>query len=116
MEIGEKLRKVREMKGYSQEYIASQLQITQNAYSKIERGETRLSDERLQRIAEILEVPKESIEGFSDKVFVQVMGNSGNYNGNIHIEATETLLRYYEKEIERLAARVAFLEGKLDNR
>jgi transcriptional regulator with XRE-family HTH domain len=113
MDIGEKLRKIREMKGFSQEYIASALKITQNAYSKMERGETKISEQRLQDIAKILEVPKESIEGFSDKIFVNVVNNKEN-SGNIKIETTETLLKHYEKEVERFTQRIAFLEQKLE--
>ncbi len=44
-------------KEYSQEVMASLLNISQNAYSKIENGKTTLTVKRLQEIALILEVP-----------------------------------------------------------
>ncbi|MXV49937.1 helix-turn-helix domain-containing protein [Pedobacter sp. HMF7647] len=55
-DIGEKIRIQRVIKQYSQEYVANCMDISQAAYSKIERGETELSVERLYEIAEILEV------------------------------------------------------------
>ncbi|HVY75455.1 MAG TPA: helix-turn-helix transcriptional regulator [Puia sp.] len=54
--IGEKIRQRRMIKGYSQEYMAFQLEISQNAYSKIEREETEMTVNRLYEIAEVLGV------------------------------------------------------------
>ena len=55
---GTKIRKQRQTKGYSQDYMASQLGISQNAYSKIESDQTNVKANTLERIAEILEVEK----------------------------------------------------------
>ncbi len=52
----EKIRIARLTKGYSQNYMAMQLDISQRAYSKIECGHTILSVERLLNIAVILEI------------------------------------------------------------
>jgi transcriptional regulator with XRE-family HTH domain len=53
---GQKLRFLREYRNYSQEYIAEKLGITQNAYSRIENNQTRLTAERLEKLAIILEI------------------------------------------------------------
>jgi transcriptional regulator with XRE-family HTH domain len=53
---GHKLRLLREYRNYSQEYIAEKLGITQNAYSRIENNQTRLTAERLEKLAIILEI------------------------------------------------------------
>lgn len=50
------IRKVREYRDYTQEYLAMKLGISQNAYSKIELAYTRITLERLIQIAQILEV------------------------------------------------------------
>ncbi|MBS1526465.1 MAG: helix-turn-helix transcriptional regulator [Bacteroidetes bacterium] len=55
-DVGEKIRLQRLTKNYSQEYMAFMLDISQAAYSKIERGETELTLKRIYEIAEILEV------------------------------------------------------------
>src|ERR1700754_2018139 len=54
---GQKLRLLREYRNYSQVYIADQLGITQNAYSRIENNQTRLTADRLSKLAGILNVP-----------------------------------------------------------
>lgn len=54
--IGERIRKIRTIKGYSQANIAEDLGITHGAYAKIERGETDANSSRLIQIAKILEV------------------------------------------------------------
>lgn len=51
-----KFKELRLKKGYSHEYMGHELKISQVAYSKIERNETKLSIERFFKIAEILEV------------------------------------------------------------
>ena len=50
------IRKVREYRDYTQDYLAAKLKISQNAYSKIELGYSKLTIERLFQIASILEV------------------------------------------------------------
>jgi transcriptional regulator with XRE-family HTH domain len=61
MPIAAKIRVQRMIKGYSQEYMAFRLNISQNAYSKLERGETELTVRRFYEIIEILEVPMNSL-------------------------------------------------------
>ena len=55
-DVGEKIRIQRLIKGYSQEYMGFMLDISQAAYSKIERNETELTIRRIYEIAEILEI------------------------------------------------------------
>lgn len=55
-DVGEKIRLQRLTKKYSQEYMAFMLEISQAAYSKIERDETELTLKRIYEIAEILEI------------------------------------------------------------
>ena len=54
--IAGKIRLLRESKNYTQEYLAMKLNISQNAYSKIELGYSKLSVDRLYQIAEVMEV------------------------------------------------------------
>ena len=54
-QVAANIRKIREHRNYTQEYLAAKLRISQNAYSKIELGYTKITVERLFQIAEILE-------------------------------------------------------------
>ncbi|PLW89400.1 helix-turn-helix domain-containing protein [Mucilaginibacter sp.] len=53
--VAANIRRKRETLNYTQEYLAAKLKISQNAYSKIELGYTKITVERLFQIAEILE-------------------------------------------------------------
>ena len=53
--IAAAIRNKRVEKNYTQEYLAYKLGISQNAYSKIELGYTKITVERLFQVAEILE-------------------------------------------------------------
>ena len=55
------IQALRREKYYAQEYLANKLGISQNAYSKLEKGETMLSLERVYLIAMILEVNVEQL-------------------------------------------------------
>jgi transcriptional regulator with XRE-family HTH domain len=50
------IRKARLEKGYSQDYVSTEIGITLSAYSKIERGLTDPSLSRMKQIAAVLEV------------------------------------------------------------
>jgi transcriptional regulator with XRE-family HTH domain len=67
--IAANIRHKREYRNYTQEYLALKLNISQNAYSKIELGYTKITVERLFQIADILEFdvaelinPEESVK------------------------------------------------------
>ena len=53
--VAANIRNKREELNYTQEYLAAKLTISQNAYSKIELGYTKITVERLFQIAEILD-------------------------------------------------------------
>jgi transcriptional regulator with XRE-family HTH domain len=55
-QIVSNIRKIREFRNYTQDYLAAKLQISQNAYSKIELGYSSVTLNRLIEITEILEV------------------------------------------------------------
>lgn len=59
------IRKIREAKDYTQDYLAVKLSISQNAYSKIELGYTKVTVERLFQIAQILEIDPVDLLNFN---------------------------------------------------
>ena len=68
--IRERIRAIRIEKGYSQDYMADMLKISQNAYHKLEKGYTRIHLEKFIDIAEILEVKFSELLKGSDYVYV----------------------------------------------
>ncbi len=51
------IKKYREMRNYSQKFVAAQMNISQNAYSKIENNLTQLTVHHVKKLSAILDVP-----------------------------------------------------------
>lgn len=119
MKVGEKIRKVRNLKGISQEYLAQKMNISQVSIAKIERDEMSLSLNKLEQIANILEVSVEEILKFDDAKIFKLnfkdnTTNSGNayayayFNENFEKERQlyERMLSERDLEIEALKKQV----------
>lgn len=65
-QIGEKIRKIRELRKLSRKYVACELAISVNTYGKIERDETELTMKRLDEISRILNVKMTTIIDFDE--------------------------------------------------
>ncbi|HEU4633589.1 MAG TPA: helix-turn-helix transcriptional regulator [Flavisolibacter sp.] len=118
MNIGDKIRKVRELKGYKQEYVAGKLGLSVTAYGNIERNESSLSFERLEEIAEVLEVSVQDIlnipeqfnvqsivnsqVGFSQSGFNYYAGKKNESGEDSDITAFKLLVENLQKEIDYL--------------
>ncbi len=121
MKVGEKIRKIRELKGIKQDTMADLLGITQTTYSKIERNETELSLTRLTQIAKELGVKEEDIltwdpaAVFNNSV-VHSYSNFGTfYNQGIAEEERklyDKLIAAKDQEINTLRNYIQTLEGK----
>ena len=118
-EILQQIKEVRNVKGFSYEYMADKLEISTSAYRKIENSETKLTVERLFQIAEILQTPVDKILGSKlSNVFYQNNYDGGTFNGNYDIETyyhqenretTQKLIQTMELEIAHLREEVVFL-------
>lgn len=114
--IKNKIKSIRELKNYTQEYMADQLGVTQAGYSKIEKGKTILSFVKLVEIARILEVSVEDIISFdSQRYFNSFNKVKGNNNGSILINSdnNEALKKLYEDKIMLLEKLLSKTEEEL---
>ncbi len=75
--IGDTIRKAREEKRYTQQYLARQLGMTQKAYCKIENSQTQLTIAHLDKIAEVLETSINHLIGTEGVVYNNYLTNSG---------------------------------------
>ncbi len=124
MVIGNKLRKLRMGKGYSQEYLAEVLEVSQKTYSNMENNKSSISIETLKKIAEEYKI--DLIELLSDdKVIVQNNSSreSSTFQGGIIINhMSEELLNQMKDRIEELKEtileknkHIELLEKRLNN-
>jgi transcriptional regulator with XRE-family HTH domain len=90
MHTGDKIRHFRTEKGFKQEYVADRIGMKQQEYSKMERGEKSVTVEKLQQIAQVLEVELMKIIEYGDgPVFNSINQNGGSANNYHHHESGE---------------------------
>ena len=56
-EIYSNIRKIRELKNLTREFVAAELNMSPSGYGKMERGEVDITISRLYEISDILNVP-----------------------------------------------------------
>jgi transcriptional regulator with XRE-family HTH domain len=71
---GQKIARVRQLRGFKQETVANELGISQAEFSNIENAAT-VDDKILNQIAEILNVPSEAIKNFDESLAVYYINN-----------------------------------------
>lgn len=126
IKIGENIKKLREFRGYSQEYMATELEISQKSYSNIESDEGKINKNQIEHIARILEIDPIQLLTFDDKLVfnscnsydhAQVVGMFNTYNiipkteQEFFEKRVEELKEQFEKRIEELKEEVAFLRS-----
>jgi transcriptional regulator with XRE-family HTH domain len=114
MTIGDKIRKVREIKGLKQENIATALGMSITAYGNLERGETAVTVERLEEIAKILEVDAMDIMGLSDSTIFQHFTQAAGVVGNNYGHVVSSEVEAYKTLTEELKAQIAHLQAQVD--
>lgn len=112
----EKIKEYRKKKGYSYEVMAHELNTSPAAYRKIETNQTKLTVERLQQIATILEAKIEDLLDIkADKIYHQDLKDSSIGHQevqNLYSENKET----NEKFITSLQEEIQFLRKLLENK
>ena len=95
--VNGKIRQIRELKNYSQEFIAKELNISIRAYSKIENGDTQLTIKRLNEISKILGVTPHEILGFNADIMFKDKKNYNSSNIPSYQLDAKLLQELYEK-------------------
>lgn len=88
------IRNLRVLRGYSQSYMACRLGISQQSFSKMERGESVITIERMNAIAQILEV---SVSQFFHSMDLQTKQEISE-----RVELLETELEKVKSQLEML--------------
>jgi len=81
MQVYEKIRFLRQIKGWSQEEMAHHLEMSISGYGGIERGEIDVPLSRLEKIAGVFEISLAQLFSFNEKNYFHV----GNNNTLTHL-------------------------------
>ena len=78
MSVHEKIRFLRQAKGWTQEEVADKLKMSQNGYGSIERGETDVNLSRLEQIAGLYDIKWSELLGLDEKAVFNAVFNQGS--------------------------------------
>lgn len=107
--LGNKLRKLRLFKGYSQKYMAIKLDISQRAYSKIELNQTKLSLDKAIKISKIFEISTWELLSIDEQVFFKTIKEFKNEDPVFKLK---TLIEKYDNRIKALEDEIEHLKNK----
>jgi transcriptional regulator with XRE-family HTH domain len=102
-----KIRITRESKGYSQEYVAKKLKVTQQAYSSMEKNPEMMTLKRLKDLCVILDVNLATLLG-EDNIYVQQ-----NYNQHRIKEKGKQIFISSTSEIEVYNSHISSLKDEI---
>lgn len=112
--ISENIRFLRESKGFSQDFVAKKLKVTQQAYSQMEKNPDSMTLTRLRDLSKILDLELITLLG-EENIYLQQ-----NYNQKGGQAATKIVFNgsgdlnkdLYERLISELKDEILFLRNK----
>ncbi|MEY4329376.1 MAG: hypothetical protein RL609_124 [Bacteroidota bacterium] len=112
--IGQKVKKLRELRNYTQNYMAQEMGVTQSAYSKMELGESEITYSKLERISEILGVAVEEIAAFNEQMIFNIMHNQTGNGFVVNKGMSDQERKLYEDQIQLLKEQNEYLKRMLE--
>ena len=78
---GRNIKRFRDILGVKQEALAAKLEMTQQAFSKLEQKE-EIDEKTLNKVAEVLQIPVEALKNMTDEAAVNIVANTFTQNNN----------------------------------
>ena len=115
MDIGENIRKVRDLKGFSQQALAESIGLSQKQLSRIETNQVSPTFDTLEKICEALGITLKNLLLFNEDL---VFNNyNENHNGGKFIAYNNTDIKQIENLYKQLLAEkdkiISMLEAKV---
>ena len=104
--IGSNLRRLREQKNVSQEFMAQKLELSTKSYGNIENNVTKITLDRLTQICNILEIDPIAMLSFDSEKIIQNITNSHIVSGTYNDSAIS------EKERQQYECRIGDMQKK----
>ncbi|MFN0204488.1 MAG: helix-turn-helix domain-containing protein [Bacteroidia bacterium] len=105
LKIGSKVKKLRELKNFTQSYLADYLSITQSTYSRYEKDELHFTKEMLQKLSQIFGLSVEAMQYFEEEklfLYLESICNCARYQTAREQQLTEAFIKELQCENEEL--------------
>ena len=126
--LGDNIRNYREQRGFTQEKLAELSNISEKHLSKIERGKSKLTLEKLEQIANIFNINVSDLYSAKEKGFFCLFSENSQNNSNIYantdavvfeneklsliIQHKDEIIKRQEDEISTLREMIKLLQNK----
>ena len=97
------------MRDYTQEHVASELNISQNAYSRIESGQTKIDVERLKQIARILRIDPATLIAEDEKSVMGELQHSNEETDDQSLSITRRERAFLEQRFRAIEDDIKFM-------
>ncbi|MEP6931015.1 MAG: helix-turn-helix transcriptional regulator [Flavobacterium sp.] len=112
--IGNKLKALRNNKGWTQQKVSDQLLISQSAYARIESGESQSWVVLINKICEIFEISPEELFKKEEEVNVPDNLSDEIITQNALLNVYRKIIRRYEIQISELQKVIEDFKSKKD--
>jgi transcriptional regulator with XRE-family HTH domain len=114
--IANKIRKLRELKGFSQEAVSVASELSLRQYQRMEAGEADLKLSNIEKICHAIEIQPEQLFGFDEKYFFE--NNTSNIGkGELTVDnVPNVLINQFQDQIAVLKNEVQFLRQILSTK
>jgi len=110
MTLGEKLKKARINKNFTQEYLAEMLNVSQKTYSNFENDKSKPGFSQVEEMATVLDM---SVLDFLSGDNVTINSTNGDHSGFIYQnQLPEKLIEQYEERIKELKEQVNYWKSR----
>lgn len=123
---GRNIKRFRDILGVKQEALAAELDMTQQAFSKLEQKEQKeqIDDKILDKIAEALQIPVEALKNMTDEAAVNIVANTFNSHDTSTLTAAsisyyptfnpiDKVVELYERMLKNEQEKVSLLQEAL---
>ncbi|MDR1763354.1 MAG: helix-turn-helix transcriptional regulator [Dysgonamonadaceae bacterium] len=113
--IHTKLRNARLQKGFTQDYMAACLGISQKQYSRLENDNSGLTLDYLEKICKELEIDPQDL--FTNDIKQENNNQQGGYSNSAYLivnQFSEKLVEQYEKRLQEKDDEIKYLRSLID--
>lgn len=119
---GRNIKRFRDILGVKQEILADKLDMTQQAFSKLEQKE-EIDEKILDRVAEVLQIPVEAIKNMTDEAAFNIIGNTFQNDSSAYVyqykcnfNPIDKVVELYERMLKNEQEKVRLLQEALKDK
>ena len=109
-EVASKLRKIREIRGLTQEYLAQELDISHRHYHRLETGELDIKLSLLESACKVMKIEPFQLFGFDERFVFEHCSNGVGKNITVN-NIPDNVLKMLELRIETLEKELKHFRG-----